>query len=77
MAVKIPFRRDLQFAYGQVAEIAPGVRRVIAENPSPFTLYGTGTYILGTGKVAVIDPGPPDSVHIAALIKGLQGETKS
>ncbi len=77
MAVKIPFRRDLEFAYGQVAQIAPGVRRVIAENPSPFTLYGTGTYILGTGKVAVIDPGPPDSTHITALVEGLAGETIS
>ena len=77
MAVKIPFRRDLEFAYGQVAEIAPGVRRVVAENPSPFTLYGTGTYILGTGQVAVIDPGPADSTHIAALVEGLEGETIS
>ncbi len=77
MGVHIPYRRDLEFTYGEVAEIAPGIRRVIAENPSPFTLYGTGTYILGTGNVAVIDPGPADPAHIAAIVAGLQGETIS
>ena len=77
MSVQIPFRRDLEFTYGEVAQVGPGIRRVIAENPSPFTLYGTGTYILGTGKVAVIDPGPADPAHIQALVDGLQGETIS
>ena len=77
MAVQIPFRRELEFTYGEVAEVAPGIRRVIAENPSPFTLYGTGTYILGTGKVAIIDPGPADPAHIQALVGGLKGETIS
>ena len=77
MAVQIPYRRELEFTYGEVAQIAPGIRRVIAENPSPFTLYGTGTYILGTGNVAVIDPGPADPAHIQALVDGLQGETIS
>lgn len=75
MTVRIPFRRELEFNYGEVAEVAPGVRRIVAHNPSPFTLYGTGTYILGQGKVAVIDPGPADTDHIAALLDGLAGET--
>ncbi len=74
MSVRIPFRRDLAFTYGEIAEVAPGIRRVIARNPSPFTLYGTGTYILGRGNVAVIDPGPADDAHIAALLEGLNGE---
>ena len=77
MAVKIPFRRELNFVYGEVAEVAPGIRRIVAENPSPFTLYGTGTYIVGRGEVAVIDPGPADSAHIAMLLEGLQGESIS
>ena len=68
---------SMEFNYGEVVEIAPGVRRIIAENPSPFTLYGTGTYILGTGNVAVIDPGPADPKHIQALVDGLPGETIS
>ena len=64
MGVKIPYRRDLEFEYGEVAAVGPDIRRVIAKNPSPFTLHGTGTYILGSGNVAVIDPGPADEKHI-------------
>ena len=77
MAVKIPFRRELNFTYGEVAEVAPGIRRIVAENPSPFTLYGTGTYIVGRGEVAVIDPGPADPAHISLLLEGLAGESIS
>ncbi len=77
MASSIPFRRELDFSYGEVSHVAPGIRRVIAENPSPFTLYGTGTYILGRGEVAVIDPGPADGAHIAKLLEALEGETIS
>ena len=77
MASSIPFRRELDFSYGEVSHVAPGIRRVIAENPSPFTLYGTGTYILGHGEVAVIDPGPADGAHIARLLEALEGETIS
>ena len=77
MATSIPFRRELDFSYGEVSDVAPGIRRVIAENPSPFTLYGTGTYVLGRGEVAVIDPGPADGAHIAKLLEALEGETIS
>jgi glyoxylase-like metal-dependent hydrolase (beta-lactamase superfamily II) len=52
---------------GIVEQAAPGVRRVLAPNPSPFTYTGTQTYIVGTGPVAVIDPGPDSPEHIAAL----------
>ena len=74
MSVQIPFRRELEFEYGRVDQIAPGIRRVIANNPSPFTLYGTGTYIIGSGEVAVIDPGPADPAHIAAILAALPDE---
>ena len=73
--VAIPFRRQLDFEYGQVSRVSPGVRRVIARNPSPFTLYGTGTYIVGRGNVAVIDPGPADAAHIDAILRATAGET--
>jgi len=71
----IPFVRDIEFEAGIVDQIAPGVRRVIAANPGPFTYTGTGTYIIGSGNVAVIDPGPLDDDHIAAILKAVEGET--
>ena len=75
--VQIPYRRELEFDYGSVSQIAPSIRRVIANNPGPFTFHGTGTYILGTGNVAVIDPGPDDEEHIGAILAALDGETIS
>jgi glyoxylase-like metal-dependent hydrolase (beta-lactamase superfamily II) len=75
--VHIPYRRELEFDYGTVMQLAPGIRRVIANNPGPFTFHGTGTYILGTGKVAVIDPGPDDEAHIDAILAALPGEEVS
>ena len=74
MAVHIPFNRKLEFEYGVVDRLSPLIRRVIARNPSAFTFHGTGTYILGHGNVAVIDPGPDLPDHIQALRDCLQGE---
>ncbi|MDP7487062.1 MAG: MBL fold metallo-hydrolase, partial [Alphaproteobacteria bacterium] len=51
------FNKELDFEYGAVAEVSPLLRRVVAPNPSAFTFHGTGTYIVGRGSVAVIDPG--------------------
>ena len=67
--------RDLDFAYGRSDPVTPLVRRVVARNPSPFTFHGTGTYIVGRGRVAVIDPGPLDAEHLRALEQALAGET--
>ena len=74
MAVEIPFRRDFTFEYGRLEQVAPGVRRIVANNPGPFTFRGTGTYVVGEGEVAVIDPGPDLEEHVDALLKGLEGE---
>ena len=53
---------------GQAEQIEPLVRRVLAPNPSPFTYTGTQTYIVGLGDgCAVIDPGPNEPAHLAAL----------
>ena len=62
------------FEYGAVDAVAPLVRRVIARNPSKFTYHGTGTYIVGAGDVAVIDPGPQLDSHRDALTAALDGE---
>jgi len=74
MPVEIPFRREFSFEYGRIEPVAPGIRRIVARNPSPFTFRGTGTYIVGEGEVAVIDPGPDLDEHVAALLDGLAGE---
>jgi glyoxylase-like metal-dependent hydrolase (beta-lactamase superfamily II) len=59
---------------GKVEQVHPLVRRVLAGNPSPFTYTGTQTYIVGAGDVAVIDPGPDLSEHIAAILAATEGE---
>lgn len=74
MANSINFQNDMTFEYGKVESLSKGVRRLVAKNPSPFTFHGTNTYILGSGEVAVIDPGPALPEHIDALVKGLEGE---
>ena len=64
----IPFVRQMAFDYGRVDQVSPRIRRVIANNPGPFTFHGTGTYIVGSGEVAVIDPGPMLDAHLDALL---------
>jgi glyoxylase-like metal-dependent hydrolase (beta-lactamase superfamily II) len=71
----IPFDKKLDLAPGRAEEVVPGVRRVLANNPGPFTFKGTVSYIVGRGKVAIIDPGPDDEAHIAALLDAVRGET--
>lgn len=73
----IPFVKEFPFEYGVVDQMSPLVRRVIARNPGPFTYTGSGTYIIGRGAVAVIDPGPENDDHRIALSNILQGETVS
>lgn len=60
---------------GQVTQLIPGLQVVLAPNASPMTYWGTNTYILGDGKVAVIDPGPEDPAHFASLRAALSGRT--
>jgi glyoxylase-like metal-dependent hydrolase (beta-lactamase superfamily II) len=68
-------------AYGRLDRRSPLVRRLLAQNPSAFTFTGTGTFVVGAGgsggTVAVIDPGPDDPAHVAALVAALDGETVS
>src|ERR1700758_4508767 len=71
----IPFNRNFPLKPGVVEEVRPGVRRVLCNNPSPFTFTGTVSYIIGRGKVAILDPGPDDEAHAAALLDAVRGET--
>jgi len=73
----IPYVRQLDFEYGRSDQVSPLIRRVIANNPSPFTHVGTGAYIVGRGEVAVIDPGPDDAAHLAAILAATAGERVS
>ena len=77
MAVQIEHYRDMgAFDYGAVMQMTPLIRRVVCRNPTPFTYKGTGTYVVGTGRVAVIDPGPPLSSHVDDVLAALApGET--
>ena len=70
----IPFVRQMAFEYGRCDPVSPLIRRVIANNPGPFTFHGTGTYIVGAGEVAVIDPGPMIAEHLDALMAATAGE---
>ena len=76
-AIAIPYVRDIDIAYGRCDRVSPLIRRVTAENPGPFTFKGTGTYIVGRGKVAVIDPGPDLPDHLEAILAAIPGETVS
>jgi glyoxylase-like metal-dependent hydrolase (beta-lactamase superfamily II) len=77
MSTPLPFVRDLSIEYGVADTVSPLIRRVVAKNPSAFTFKGTGTYIVGRGTVAVIDPGPLLVEHVSALTTALGGETVS
>src|ERR1044072_1799192 len=71
----IPYDKNLELVPGRVDEPMPGVWRILCNNPSPFTFKGTVSYIVGRGKVAIIDPGPDDDAHVAALLEAVRGET--
>ena len=71
--MSIPFVKQFDFTYGEGAQLSPLVRRVICNNPGPFTFSGSGTYLVGTDEIAVIDPGPANDAHLAALLRAADG----
>jgi len=75
MTDDIPFNKNLDLAPDTVDEPMSGVRRVMANNPGPFTFKGTISYIIGRGNVAIVDPGPNDERHLDALLDAVRGET--
>ena len=68
------FNAEFDADYGVLVDVTPTIRRIVAKNPGPFTFKGTGTYVVGRGKVAVIDPGPEMHEHVDALLRALGGE---
>ena len=75
MSGDIPFNKTLDLKPGVVDEVAPGIRRILVNTPGPFTFTGTLSYIVGRGRVAIIDPGPDDARHAQALLDAVRGET--
>lgn len=72
------FDRDFAPAYGTAVMVAPGVRRLTANNPGPFTFTGTNTYLVGEENLAVIDPGPEgDEAHYRTLLAAIGGRPVS
>ncbi len=61
---------------GKITELAPGVRRLLAPNPSMMTGPGTNTYLLGEKEIAVIDPGPAMQDHVDAIQELAAGQIK-
>lgn len=74
---KLTFDLNFEPGHGRVVELSPLLRRVTCNNPGPFTFKGTNSFIVGRGKVAIVDPGPDDDEHLTALLDGVRGETVS
>ena len=75
MTTPLPLLTEGPAAHERLERVSPLVRRIVARNPGPFTYQGTGTYVVGEGRVAVIDPGPDLESHVEALLDALRGET--
>jgi glyoxylase-like metal-dependent hydrolase (beta-lactamase superfamily II) len=75
MSDDVPFDKSFDLVPGHAKQVAAGVRALVANNPGPFTYKGTVSYIIGSGKVAILDPGPDDDAHIGALLDAVRGET--
>ena len=74
MAEPLTFDREA-LSSGTVVQLSPLVRRIVAGNGGPMTFTGTCSYIIGHGKVAIIDPGPDDPAHVASLLAAVAGES--
>lgn len=66
-----PFDPPADPQAGTAQTLSPGLRRILAPNPSPMTYRGTNTYLLGTRDIAVIDPGPDLMPHHDAILAAL------
>jgi glyoxylase-like metal-dependent hydrolase (beta-lactamase superfamily II) len=77
MPEELVFDTSFPATPGEPVRLTPLVRRVVADNPGPFTFHGTCSYIVGEGTVAIIDPGPDSPGHVAALLAAVRGEEVS
>lgn len=73
----LKFDSSFEPNYGKAVPVAPGVQRITARNPSPFTFHGTNSYVIGADTLAVLDPGPDDSKHFHTLLETIAGRPVS
>ena len=73
----LTFDRNFEARHGQAVILSPDLRRVTCNNSSAFTFHGTNSFIIGRGQVAIVDPGPDNADHLAALLAAVKGETVS
>ena len=59
--------------HGRAYQIAQGVTRIVAPNPGPFTFTGSSTYLIGSDRLIIIDPGPALEPHLEALLNAIDG----
>lgn len=69
------FNRSFEPDYGKAVELTAGIRRITANNPGPFTFYGTNTYLIGAKSVVVIDPGPDNAAHLNDVLRAIGDST--
>ena len=73
----LDFDTKFEPAYGEAVRVAPDVARITVNNPSAFTFHGTNSYLVGRDTLAVVDPGPEDDAHFAALLRAIAGRPVS
>ncbi|WP_421952460.1 MBL fold metallo-hydrolase [Pelagibacterium sp.] len=76
MAASLPspsYDRAFEPRTGELVEVAPGIARITAPNASAYTFTGTNSFLIGSGQIAVLDPGPDDDAHLRALLAGIGG----
>ena len=71
------FDRSFDARHGEAVRLSDLVTRVVAKNPGPFTFHGTNSFLVGRRDLAVIDPGPDDPAHVAALLAAIGGRRVS
>ncbi len=70
----LPLLTEPEPPRGVAFSVAPGIRRLVAPNPGPLTYHGTNTYLIeGAAGTTVLDPGPDDPEHVAAILAAAGG----
>lgn len=69
----LSFQRDFDPQTGRAVAVSAGVTRITAPNAGPYTFTGTNSFLLGHERLALLDPGPDDPLHLASLLDAIAG----